>query len=146
MELSTRWRIELTWRTFFLTSVTVLALKLTSHACASSAYCSTVQSFVNVAGPGYHYNFTRPYAQLPLMVALAAALGLLGSMFVKLNAAIVKLRRHWSHSRRLLLVEVLFFPSLCCFCCSAECQVFGLECQFDPNEYSFVWLGMPGCC
>lgn len=106
MEISTRWRIELTWRTFFSTSVTVLSLKLISHACDRSQYCSTVQSFVNVAGPGYEYSFTRPYAQLPLMIVLAAAVGLLGSAFVKLNASIVKLRRHWSHSKSLLLMEV----------------------------------------
>ena len=54
----------------------------------------------------YEYSFTRPYAQLPLLVAFAAVLGVLGALFVKLNAAVVKLRRRWSHSRRLLLLEV----------------------------------------
>lgn len=112
MELSTRWRIELTWRTFFSTSITVLTLKLISHACDSSDYCRSVLSFVNVAGPGYQYSFTTPYEQLPLIVLLAAGMGLLGSLFVKVNTAIVKLRKQWSHSKPLLLAEVWCYAHL----------------------------------
>jgi chloride channel 7 len=112
MELSTRWRIELTWRTFFSTSITVLSLNLLTTGCKRSNMCSSILSFVNVAGPGYTYNFSTPYTQLPWMILLAAGLGFLGSMFAKLNGKIVRLRMTWSHSKRCLLIEVSIFFAL----------------------------------
>lgn len=107
MELSTRWRLELTWRTFFSTSITVLVLKGLSRACKGSSICHSVQSFLSVSGSGdYEFSFTSPYKQLPLLVVFAAGMGALGSAFVSLNCAIVKLRRRWGHSKALLLLEV----------------------------------------
>jgi Voltage gated chloride channel len=44
MELCTRWRVELTWRTFFSTSVVVLSLSLLLRACEDSHTCSSVRS------------------------------------------------------------------------------------------------------
>jgi H+/Cl- antiporter ClcA len=44
MELSTRWRLELTWRTFFSTSVVVLALTVVLRACEGSSVCSSVRT------------------------------------------------------------------------------------------------------
>ena len=44
MELCTRWRLELTWRTFFSSSVVVLALQALLRACSSSPVCSSVRS------------------------------------------------------------------------------------------------------
>jgi Voltage gated chloride channel len=110
MELSTRWRIELTWRTFFSTSIAVLTLRYISQDCDNSHICHSIQSFLSVAGAPYQYNFTHPYSELPLLVLLAAIMGLLGSHFVWLNGNIVKLRKRWSHSRPLLLMEVSTWP------------------------------------
>jgi hypothetical protein len=43
MELSTRWRLELTWRTFFSTSVTALALS-TLMRLQTDRYCGFISS------------------------------------------------------------------------------------------------------
>lgn len=111
MELSTRWRLELTWRTFFSTSITVLVLRFLSRACKDSRVCHSVQSFLSVSGSGdYEYSFTSPYHQLPLLIVFAAAMGTLGSAFVTVNCSIVKLRRRWAHSKALLLLEVCSPP------------------------------------
>jgi chloride channel 7 len=110
MELSTRWRLELTWRTLFSTSITVLSLQLLLRSCQRSHVCSSVQSFLSVGGSPHAYSFSQPYSELPWMVLLAAVVGALGSAWVTLNVAIVKLRRYWSHRKGLLLLEVS------CFC------------------------------
>eukprot|EP00892_Ulva_mutabilis_P003969 jgi/Ulvmu1/1944/UM012_0105.1 len=113
MELSTRWRLELTWRTFFSTSITVLVLKGLSHACKDNSVCKSVQSFLSVSGTtDYTYHFTRPYGQLPVLIVFAAAMGAIGSAFISLNCAIVKLRRRWAHSKALLLLEAVAFTWL----------------------------------
>jgi chloride channel 7 len=66
MELCTRWRVELTWRTFFSTSVVVLSLSLLLRACEDSHTCSSVRaphcldSFLILLGSGAKQNERKP--------------------------------------------------------------------------------------
>ena len=105
MELCTRWRLELTWRTFASTCVAALALQVLANACAGARACASVQSFLSISGSRHAYRFSAPYAQLPAMVALAAVGGAAGAGWVALNARCVKLRSRWSAHKGLLLLE-----------------------------------------
>lgn len=106
MELCTRWRLELTWRTFFSTSITVLALQLILKGCEASHTCESVRAFLSVSGRSAKYKFSQPYAQLPYIVLLAVLCGMLGAAWVSANARIVKLRRRWGTNKPLLFLEV----------------------------------------
>jgi chloride channel 7 len=110
MELCTRWRLELTWRTFFATSVTVLSLQMLSHACSLSAMCQSLETFLSISGTRHAFSFRRPYAELPEMVLLAVIAGSLGAAWVTLNTRIVKLRRRWRSRKPLLVLEVRCSP------------------------------------
>lgn len=127
MELSTRWRIELTWRTFFSTSVTALALSELVRGCNRLHFCASVVNFLSVSAGSFDFTFEEPYSQLPVIVAFAAGMGAFGAAFVTLNAATVKLRNRWSHSRPLLLLEVCARAAASaqhlCAAAAAECCV-----------------------
>lgn len=113
MELSTRWRLELTWRTFFSTSVTALALSTLMRGCERNAFCGAIMP----SGSKSHspYDFSTPYMQLPYIVVFAVAMGLGGALYVSINCRIVKLRQRWSKYRRLLFLEVRACASDLCF-------------------------------
>lgn len=101
MELSTRWRLELTWRTFFSTSVTAVVLKLLLTGCEYSHICGFI-----VPQGRMKFAFSTPYVQLPIIGVFSVLMGLLGALFVAINSKLVKLRKNWSHSKRLLFLEV----------------------------------------
>jgi H+/Cl- antiporter ClcA len=106
MELCTRWRLELTWRTFFSTSITVLSLQMLSNACSGSSMCHSLEIFLSLSGTRHAFSFASPYAQLPAMVLLAAIAGALGAAWVTLNTRIIKLRSRWRQHKPLLVLEV----------------------------------------
>ena len=90
MELSTRWRPELTWRTFFACAVTAYAIASCVGDCsrdaASVQRCAFYTSGGLLSVPGFDFS-SRLRDGIP--VALLGALGgVLGALFNKLNVTV----------------------------------------------------------
>ena len=89
MELSTRWRPELTWRTFFACALTSYAIAACVGDCSQEAnqwQCTFYTSGGLVAVPGLHFR-SRLRESLPVAV-LGCLGGILGAAFNRLNVSV----------------------------------------------------------
>eukprot|EP00210_Caulerpa_lentillifera_P000952 g922.t1 len=102
LEMSTRWRHELTARTLF--------------ACAVVAFVSQALKDAEGDSESFKYgsllffkdslHFPKPYAQLPLMALLGVFGGLIGCMFTTLTIKLGTIRRAYTGNKKLRLIEV----------------------------------------
>lgn len=103
LEMSTRWRTELTWRCLFACAVTAWVVRSMTALCNRFGDCG----FLNWGSLlFFKVTFDSPYSQVPLVVVLGICGGFLGCMFTTINTYIGSRRSRFRHNRWLRIQEV----------------------------------------
>lgn len=103
LEMSTRWRTELTWRCLFACAVTAWVVRSLTALCKTFGHCG----FLNWGSLlFFKVTFDTPYSQLPMVVVLGICGGFLGCMFTTINTYIGSRRSRFRHNRWLRIQEV----------------------------------------
>ncbi|GBF95490.1 chloride channel CLC-c [Raphidocelis subcapitata] len=116
MEMSTRWRKELTWRCFLVSAITIVVVRYLVSTCVAHGHCAYLQ-WGSLAW--FQQAYPSPYSQARgrgerapdvwAFVLLAVLGGYIGSLFTAFNTWVCLLRKRWSRwfSFRVLEVCVL---------------------------------------
>lgn len=102
LEMSTRWRHELTARTLFACAVVAFV----SQAAKEARGDSEIFNYGSLLFFQDSLHFPKPYAQLPLMAVLGLLGGFIGCMFTSLNIRLGTKRRSYTSNKKLRLLEV----------------------------------------
>lgn len=109
MEMSTRWRKELTWRCFLVSAVTIVAVRCLVASCVAKGHCSHL-AWASLAW--FQQAYPSPYGQTWAFVLLAVLGGWLGSVFTSFNTWVCLVRRRWSRWFSFRILEVCALSAL----------------------------------
>ncbi|KAL6760232.1 voltage gated chloride channel-domain-containing protein [Haematococcus lacustris] len=104
MEMSTRWRKELTWRAFMACAITVVVVRLLNTICVGHSMCSMLQW-----GSLIWFQMSSmptPYQQVWAVVILAAITGYLGCLYTSFNTWVCLVRKKWAKFMWAKILEV----------------------------------------
>uniref|UniRef100_A0A383VTF4 Chloride channel protein n=1 Tax=Tetradesmus obliquus TaxID=3088 RepID=A0A383VTF4_TETOB len=103
MEMSTRWRKELTWRCFLVSAITIVVVKYSISICVSHGHCSYLQ-WGSLAW--FQQAYPTPYGQTWAFVLLAVVGGWVASVFTSFNTWVCLVRKKWSKFFSFRILEV----------------------------------------
>ena len=102
LEMSTRWRSELTARTLFACAVVALV----TQACKDVQGKSTMFNYGSLLFFRDSLDFPEPYAQIPLMAILGVLGGFVGCMYVTMNIRLGMKRRSYLKNAKWRYLEL----------------------------------------
>ncbi|KAJ9522064.1 hypothetical protein QJQ45_005109 [Haematococcus lacustris] len=113
MEMSTRWRKELTWRAFMACAITVVVVRLLNTICVGHSMCSMLQ-WGSLIWFQLFWGLVRlqmssmptPYQQVWAVVILAAITGYLGCLYTSFNTWVCLVRKKWAKFMWAKILEV----------------------------------------
>lgn len=103
MEMSTRWRKELTWRCFLVCAISIVVVRYSVSECVRGGHCSYL-SWGSLIW--FQQTYPTPYGQVWAMAILAVVGGWLGSLFTSFNTWVCIVRKRWSKWISLRVAEV----------------------------------------
>eukprot|EP00878_Enallax_costatus_P010897 GHUV01011381.1.p1 GENE.GHUV01011381.1~~GHUV01011381.1.p1 ORF type:complete len:670 (+),score=126.18 GHUV01011381.1:946-2955(+) len=103
MEMSTRWRKELTWRCFLVSAITIVVVRYSTTVCLSRGHCTNL-GWGSLAW--FQQAYPTPYGQTWAFVLLAIVGGYIASLFTAFNTWVCLLRKRWSKWFSFRILEV----------------------------------------
>lgn len=103
MEMSTRWRKELTWRCFLVSALTIVVVRWSISACVAHGHCAYLR-WGSLAW--FSQAYPAPYSQIWAFILLAVAGGWVASVFTAFNTWVCLLRKKWSKFFSFRIAEV----------------------------------------